>query len=472
MIERATDDDHPYDVIVVHSYSRFFRDGYALEFYIRRLAKANVRLVSITQELGDDPAQVMMRQIIGLFDEYQSREIGKHVLRAMKENARQGFYNGSRLPLGYRAVEVEKRGARVKKHIVVDAVEAELVKLIYELYLRGDGKSGPLGVKNIACWLNERGYRTKNGGRFGTGSVHHILTNRTYVGEYVFNRGEWKTGRRKPESEHITIPVPAIVDLSEFDTVRETLFQRSPRVTPPRIVTGPILLTGLVFCSRCGAGMTLRTGTSRNGTVHRYYSCSTNLRVGKTGCTGRSIRMDSLDEIVVSHLTDKLLTSDRLSQLIASITAKRAEKAAEVNERIAGIRRDAADAEIRLKRLYRTIEDGIAEIDDLLRGRIEVLKRDRERAQTALERATKNVAEAAEITPEMIAQFADTMRENITTGEVPFRKAYIRSVVERIQVDEKIIQIMGLKQSLERAVRTKCLPSPPVRSFERKWRPL
>ena len=59
--------------------------------YVRRLAKHNVRLVSITQELGDDPAQVMMRQVIALFDEYQSRENGKHVLRAMKENARQGF---------------------------------------------------------------------------------------------------------------------------------------------------------------------------------------------------------------------------------------------------------------------------------------------------------------------------------------------------------------------------------------------
>ncbi|WP_246701439.1 recombinase family protein [Rhodopseudomonas sp. BR0G17] len=61
MIERATDDDRPFDVVVVHSFSRFFRDAFGLEMYIRRLAKAGVRLVSITQELGDDPAQVMMR---------------------------------------------------------------------------------------------------------------------------------------------------------------------------------------------------------------------------------------------------------------------------------------------------------------------------------------------------------------------------------------------------------------------------
>lgn len=29
MIERAGDDDHPYDAVIVHSYSRFFRDSLA-----------------------------------------------------------------------------------------------------------------------------------------------------------------------------------------------------------------------------------------------------------------------------------------------------------------------------------------------------------------------------------------------------------------------------------------------------------
>src|SRR5260370_30853858 len=90
MIERASDDDRPFDVIVVHSFSRFFRDAFGLEMYIRRLAKHGVRLVSITQELGDDPSQVMMRQVIALFDEYQSRENAKHVRRAMKKNVPQG----------------------------------------------------------------------------------------------------------------------------------------------------------------------------------------------------------------------------------------------------------------------------------------------------------------------------------------------------------------------------------------------
>src|SRR5258708_8797438 len=88
---------------------------FQLEFYVRRLAKNGVRLVSITQELGDDPMSNMIRQIMALFDEYQSRENAKHTLRAMKENARQGFWNGSLPPIGYRIIAREQRRHPIKQ---------------------------------------------------------------------------------------------------------------------------------------------------------------------------------------------------------------------------------------------------------------------------------------------------------------------------------------------------------------------
>ena len=211
MIERACDDDRPFDVVVVHSFSRFFRDAFGLEFYVRKLAKHGVRLVSITQELGDDPAQVMMRQVIALFDEYQSKENAKHVLRSMKENARQGFWNGSRPPFGFKAIEVERRGSRIKKKLAIDPIEAETVRLMFRLFLEGDGGSGPLGVKAIAAWLNDRGYRTRGGATWGVGPVHALLTHPVYAGRMRFNRSEARTRRRKIESEHVFASVPAIL---------------------------------------------------------------------------------------------------------------------------------------------------------------------------------------------------------------------------------------------------------------------
>lgn len=79
------------DAILVHSQSRFFRDMVNFALYERRLNKAGVKVISITQPTGEEISGEMMRRIISLFDEYQSKENSKHTLRAMSENARRGF---------------------------------------------------------------------------------------------------------------------------------------------------------------------------------------------------------------------------------------------------------------------------------------------------------------------------------------------------------------------------------------------
>ena len=140
--------------------------------HVRHLRKAGVRLVSITQDLGEDPMSMMVRQVFALFDEYQSKENAKHTLRAMQENARQGFWNGSKAPYGYAVVAAEQRGAKTKKRLAIDPVEAEVIRLIFRLFREGDGRSGPMGVKAVTSWLNEHGYRTRLGARWGIGQLH------------------------------------------------------------------------------------------------------------------------------------------------------------------------------------------------------------------------------------------------------------------------------------------------------------
>ena len=61
----------------------------------------------------------------------------------MRENARQGFFNGSNAPFGYRAAETEALGnrGRRKRKLAVDEAEAALVRRIFDLYLDGfDGR--------------------------------------------------------------------------------------------------------------------------------------------------------------------------------------------------------------------------------------------------------------------------------------------------------------------------------------------
>ena len=55
MVEAATAKPPDFEIVVVHSFSRFFRDHFELEFHVRKLAKNGVKLASITQEMGDDP---------------------------------------------------------------------------------------------------------------------------------------------------------------------------------------------------------------------------------------------------------------------------------------------------------------------------------------------------------------------------------------------------------------------------------
>lgn len=472
MIERACDDDRPFDVIVVHSFSRFFRDAFGLELYIRRLAKHGVRLVSITQELGDDPAQVMMRQVIALFDEYQSRENAKHVLRAMKENARQGFYNGARLPLGFTLEEVEKRGHRTKKRIIVDPVEAELVRLMFDLYLQGDGTSGPMGIKEITKHLNAKGYRTRLGSRYGLGTVHGILTNSVYVEDWSFNKRSSKTGQVKPHSEVVPIAVPAILDRGTFDKVQSTLKARNPRNSPPRVISGPILLTGLAYCACCSSAMTLRTGTSKSGRVYRYYSCSASGRIGKSACKGRMVPMEKLDHLVTHHVAERVLAPERLEILLQSVLDRRVKTDAEVQGRISKLDRDVTATEDKLRRLYQLVADGITEPDEMLKEQITKLKTDRDRARSTLQRIENQEVTASQLDPAKLRCFGQLMRSNITEGAVPFRKAYLRSLIDAVEVDQHVVRIHGSKTVLERAVLADQTTQPGVRGFVRKWRAL
>jgi site-specific DNA recombinase len=468
LLDMATDGGAPFDVVLVHSFSRFARDHFALEYHVRRLRKHGVRLVSITQDLGDDPMSVMVRQVFALFDEYQSKENAKHVLRAMQENARQGFWNGAAAPYGYAIVAAEQRGTKTKKRLAIDPVEAEIVRRIFKLVAGGDGTNGPLGVKATTSWLNEHGHRTRRGARWGIGPLHNLLTSPTYKGDYRFNRKVWKTKENKPETEQISVPVDPIIAPALFDMVQARLKARNPKVTPPRVVTGPILLTGIATCASCAGGMTLRTGKSGR---YRYYTCATCAQKGKTACKGRSIPMDKLDKLVTDRLTEALFKPDRVRAILGGLLERQASRSEDHSHRMTALQNKLTDAEGRLSRLYQAIENGIADFSDpTLKERVAALKAERDQSKGALDRAFAELRPETRITEEKINAFANLMRENVANGPIPFRRAYLRAVIDEVEVDDTEIRIHGRKSVLERMVMGGGISPAGVPSFVRKWR--
>lgn len=228
MVETATSRERPYDLVIVHSFSRFFRDQFEFERYRRKLAKAKVELVSITQDVGEGATGDLVRSILSKFDEYQSAETAKHVRRSMVANARQGFWNGSRPPLGYKVLVAERRGDKDKKVLAVDESEAPLVRRIFSLYLEGDGESGPIGIKKIASWLNQRSYRYR-GKPFHVSNVDAVLRRTTYAGTHYFNRSDSRSGERRPREQWVPMKVPPIIDEQTFQSVQARLAERNPR---------------------------------------------------------------------------------------------------------------------------------------------------------------------------------------------------------------------------------------------------
>ena len=130
--------------------------------------------------------------------------------------------------------------------------------------------------------------------------MHRILTQETYAGTHWFNIKEAKTGKTRPRSEWVSMDVPSIIERALWDRVQAFLAERNPRKTPPRVVTGPVLLTGLAVCANCGSGMTLRTGKFNR---YRYYACAGRAQKGPTKCEGCAVPMDGLDILVLDQLS-------------------------------------------------------------------------------------------------------------------------------------------------------------------------
>ena len=476
MIDAAMQKPPAFSVILVHSFSRFFRDQFQFEFYVRKLAKNGVRLISITQDLGDDPMSVMMRQIMTLFDEYQSKENAKHTLRAMNENARQGFWNGARAPIGYRIIAAEQRGAKIKKKLEVDPIHAETVRRIYRMALNGVEDSGPMGLKRIATWLNENNIRTREGGRWGLAAVHQVLTRTTYIGQHRFNTRDHKTRSPKPEAEHAVMETPPIVTVAEYEAVQRSLKARNRLSMPPRAVSGPTLLTGICFCASCGGAMTLRTGKGSAGGEYRYYTCSTKARQGSTGCAGITVPMDRLDGAVAEHLESRLLDPARLEEMMDQLLERRDEWVDRRRTHVAELERRATEAEAKLKRLYEAIENGVIDMADTsLKDRIAELTMIRDQTRGEAERAIGHIERIGPaITAESLRAFAQAARRKLRKGDGTFARDHLRAMAQRVEVVSKSeVRILGTRTELLRTLTAASGVEAAVlgvRSFEPKWR--
>ena len=90
---------------------------------------------------SNTPAGKMQFQMMALVGEFERNTIAQNVKMGMKAKAHAGEWCGGTAPLGYRWIPLEgtENLSRKKSCLEIDETEAEIVRLIYRLYISGKG---------------------------------------------------------------------------------------------------------------------------------------------------------------------------------------------------------------------------------------------------------------------------------------------------------------------------------------------
>ena len=270
-----------FDYILVWKNDRISRNRYDMAKFRASIKKNNVELISITELIPDSPEGVILESVLDGMAEYYSLNLAQNTLRGMNENALKCKFNGGSVPLGYK---IDK-----ENNFLIHEEQAEIVRKIFEKYHAGET------ITNISKWLKSSKIKPNS-----HGGVANILKNEKYIGTYKFRDIEIEDG------------IPAIIDKNLFYSVQKMREQNKNRNFR---TMDNYLLTGKLQCGICGGTIRADSGTSRNGTVYKYYNCQ-NSR-GKDKCEFQSLNKDDLEDFVLSQIKE-IIFDDELIELIAT----------------------------------------------------------------------------------------------------------------------------------------------------------
>lgn len=166
-----------FDVVLMAKMDRVARDLMAQLWIEKELLRRGWELVSASEPFrGQDPANVLFRQIIGAFAQFEKARITERMSGGRRQKALRGGYAGGAPPMGYRA----QRGSKVLR---TDPKKAATVRRVFAL--RDAHRAWTLA--QIAEALNREGHTTTQGKRFQPTQVKRILDNRPlYEGRYTY----------------------------------------------------------------------------------------------------------------------------------------------------------------------------------------------------------------------------------------------------------------------------------------------
>lgn len=271
----------------------------------------NLGVVFVSKNEQFDTSTAMgeaMLKIILVFAELERNMTSERVTATMISRANNGLWNGGRIPYGY--------DYDYDTHDFTSSeTEAPIVQLIHDLYEK------ERSLVRESRILNSKGYRTRAGNEWNPVSLHIILHNVFYCGDYRYN--VLKEGDRqkvKDESEWITIENhhPAIISREQKQRII-TMLDANSRINKKKnnYKSGKYthIFSGLCFCGNCGCPMGAAPASLRaDGWRYSKYSCPTR-RKSATACNGKSISDPIVGEFVFNYILNMLNIQQNFSSI-------------------------------------------------------------------------------------------------------------------------------------------------------------
>ncbi|MFN3349467.1 recombinase family protein [Pseudorhodoplanes sp.] len=305
-----------FDAIIVEDIDRVARDQGDYHAARKRLDFLGITLHAASGVVGRLDGS--LRALMG---EMYLENLALHVRRGLAGVVREGRHAGGRA-YGYRAVPGEPG------MLTVEPAEAAIVKEIFARYVAGDRPRAIAGDLNRRNVLPPRGKRwnasTINGNATrGSG----MILNEIYAGRIVWNKVRMvkdpasgkRVSRPNPVDQWQSCDAPhlRIVDQETWDKAQAIKSERGGQHRnasrkPPR------LLSGLLKCGACGAGMT-STGNDRKGV---RLQCSA-FRESGTCDNKRMVYRDDIEAAVLDGLRSHLIEPKFFDHFVRTYNAER-----------------------------------------------------------------------------------------------------------------------------------------------------
>jgi len=247
----AAAEEHAFDILLVHELSRLSRRIYDTFHIFDKLGKLDVGFASVKEPNFDFSTATgrLFLTILAALNQYYIDLLKMHTSKSKRERAREGLYNASITPYGYRHT-----GDADTPPVIVEE-EAKGVLGMFELY--GTGKHS---YRETAEWLNDAGCRARSGRRFSKDTVADMIRNPFYKGFVAYHRGS----RAQDAAELFPGKHEAIVSSELWDKCRRVREQRrgAPRTYQPKYRA--YLLNGIVVCDVCGRKLRAQGANERS----------------------------------------------------------------------------------------------------------------------------------------------------------------------------------------------------------------